>query len=79
MDISAIAIQGLNQADAQLQQAATAIAGSGTQSAAGSNLDTVDLATEMVALLSARTLFAANRATLSVASEIQKSTIDLKA
>ena len=79
MDISAIAIQGLNQADAQLQQAATAIASAGTQSAAGSNLDTVDLATEMVALLSARTLFAANLATLSVASEIQKSTIDLKA
>ena len=79
MDISAIAIQGLNQADAQLQQAATAIAGAGSQSPDGSNLDTVNLATEMVALLSARTMFAANLKTLSVASEIQKSTIDLKA
>jgi flagellar hook protein FlgE len=79
MDISAIAIQGLNQADSQLQQAATAIASAGTQSAAGSNLDTVDLATEMVELLSARTLFAANLKTLSVASEIEKSAIDLKA
>ena len=79
MDISAIAIQGLNQADAQLQQAATAIAGAGSQSPDGSNLDTVNLATEMVALLSARTMFAANLKTFSIASEIQKSTIDLKA
>ena len=79
MDISAIAIQGLSQADAQLQQAATAIAGAGSQSPDGSNLDTVDLATEMVALLSARTLFAVNLKTLSVASEIEKSAIDLKA
>jgi hypothetical protein len=79
MDISAIALQGLNQADAQLQQAATAIASAGTESSGGGNVDTVDIASEIIALSAAKNLFATNLSTLKVAGEIQKNTIDLQA
>ena len=79
MDLSSIALQGLTQADTQLEQAAVAIASVGALSPNGSNLDTVDLSAEVVALASAKVQFSANLATLSVANEIQKSTIDLKA
>ena len=79
MDVSAIALQGLTQADAQLTQAATAIASAGTDSSGGGNVDTVDIASEIVALSAAKNLFAANLSALKVADEIQKSTIDIQA
>jgi hypothetical protein len=79
MDISAIALQGLNQADAQLQQAATAIASAGTDSSGVGNVDTVDIASEIIALSAAKNLFAANLSALKVAGEIQKNTIDIQA
>ncbi len=77
MDISAIALQGLQQADAQLEQAATRIASAGIASANGANLDTVDLSAEVVALISARDLSAVNLSTLKTGDEIQKTAIDL--
>jgi hypothetical protein len=43
MDLSAIALQGLEQGQAQLQQAATSLAGAGAESPDGASLDTVDL------------------------------------
>jgi flagellar basal body rod protein FlgC len=79
MDVSAIALQGLDQASAQLDAAASRLANVGTTSPDGASLDTVSLSDEMVALMSARTLFAANLATLKTADQIQKSTIDLMA
>ena len=79
MDISAIALQGLNQADAQLQQAASAIATAATDSSGGGNVDTVDIASEIVALSAAKNLFATNLGVLKVADEIQKNTIDIQA
>jgi hypothetical protein len=56
-DVSSIALQGLEQASAQLDAAATQIASAGTD---GSPVDTVSLSEEMVALMSAKTAFAAN-------------------
>ncbi|MBZ5546334.1 MAG: hypothetical protein LAO22_00025 [Acidobacteriia bacterium] len=79
MDISAIALQGLQQADAQLEKAATRIAAYGATSPDGANLDTVDLSAEVVALMSAKTEFSANLKTLKTANEIQKNLIDLTA
>jgi flagellar hook protein FlgE len=79
MDPSAIALQGLQQAEVQLETAASAIASGGATSANGSNLDVVDLSAEMVALMSAQTSFSANLATLKTADQMQKTLIDLTA
>ena len=79
MDISAIALEGLQQADAQLVKAATRIAAYGAASPDGANLDSVDLSAEMVALMSAKNDFAANLKALQTANEIQKNVIDLTA
>jgi hypothetical protein len=77
MDISAIAIQGLQQADTQLQRAATTIASLGTADEV--NPDTVDLASEMIALTSAKGLESANITALKAGEEMQKKTLDLLA
>ena len=79
MDISSIALQGLQQADTQLASAASKIASFQSNTSAGANLDTVDLSAVMVALLSAKNSFWANAATVKVAEEIQKTTVDLLA
>ncbi len=79
MDFSAIALRGLQQADFQLNQAATGIASFGATSPDGASLDTVSFSAEMVALMSAQNLSAVNLKTLQTAGEIQKSTIDLMA
>jgi flagellar hook protein FlgE len=79
MDPSAIALQGLQQADVQLEAAASAIASGGATSTNGSNLDVVDLSAEMVALMSAQTSISANLATLKTVDQIQKNVIDLTA
>ena len=79
MDLSAIALQGLQQADAQLNAAASKIASFGASSPDGTGLDSVDLSAEVVALMSARNHSEANLATLHTASEIQKNVIDLMA
>jgi len=79
MDPSSIALQGLHQADIQLETAAAKIASAGGTSPDGPNLDIVDLSTEMVALMSAQTLFEANLATLETAGQMQKSLIDTTA
>jgi hypothetical protein len=77
MDISAIALQGLDQASAQLEAAAAGIASAGAASPDGANLDIVSLSEEVVALMSAKTMDLANLSTLKTADQIQKSTIDL--
>jgi len=79
MDLSAIALQGLDQAEVQLEAAATRLASTGAPSPDGANLDTVDISAEMVALLSAKNLFSVNLATLKVANEVQKNAIDVMA
>jgi flagellar hook protein FlgE len=77
MDISAIALQGLDQASAQLDAAAAGMASAGAASPDGASLDVVSLSEEAVALMSAKTLYSAELSTLKTADQIQKSTIDL--
>lgn len=77
MDISAIALQGLDAAQGQLEAAATAIASAGALSG-GAN-DTVSLSTEVVALLSAKNQASVDIATLKIADQTQKSLVDLLA
>jgi flagellar basal body rod protein FlgC len=79
MDPSSIAIQGLQQADTQLDAAAAAIASAGGTSANGSNPDVVNLSAEMVALTSAQTSFSANLAALETADQMQKTLLDVTA
>lgn len=79
MDVSSIALQGLQQANAQLEAAAVKIASAGGGSSETPTLDAVDLSAEMVALISARTLFDLNLATLKTADQMQKSLLDIKA
>jgi flagellar hook protein FlgE len=79
MDLSAVALQGLEQAQVQLQNAATRLAGAGTESPDGAGLDTVELSAEIVALMSAKNQFSANLSTLKTADQIQKSLLDVTA
>jgi flagellar hook protein FlgE len=79
MDPASIALQGLQQAEAQLNAAAAKIASAGASSADGAGLDVVDLSAEMVALMSAQAAFEVNLATLKTADQMQKGLIDLTA
>ena len=79
MDPSAIALQGLQQADAQLNTAAAQLASAGTSSPVGANLDVVTLSAEMVALMSAQNAFQVNLATLNTADQMQTALLDVKA
>jgi len=77
MDVSSIALEGLQQANAQLEAAATAIATAGSDSNSG-NVDVVDLSAEMVALMSAKTQLDLNLTTLKTADQMQQSLVDVK-
>ena len=79
MHLSALALQGVQPAETQLEAAATRIASFGATSPDGDCLDTVDLSTEMVALLSAKEQASANLQTLRTAGEISKNLIDVLA
>lgn len=78
MDPSAIALQGLQQADAQLETAAARMANTGVTSPDGVPVDIVDLSAELVTLMSAQNLFEANLATIKTDDQMQKSLIDIK-
>ena len=77
MDPSAIALQGLQQADAQLNNAAAKIANAGSASPDGANPDTVDLSKEMVTLTTAQASAEANLATLKTEDQIEQRLVDL--
>jgi len=77
MDPSAIALQGLQQADAQLNSAAAKIANAGAASHDGSNPDTVDVGKEMVDLTTAQASAEANLATLKTEDQIEQRLVDL--
>jgi hypothetical protein len=78
MDLSAIALQGLAQAQVQLEAAAR-LSSAGTASPDGASLDIVDLSAETVALMSAESFVSINLSTLKTADQIQKKVIDLLA
>lgn len=79
MDISAIAIQGLQQADAQLTDAAMQIANYGSDLPQGANLDVVDLSAAMVELMAGKVQFAANLKVLHTVEQVQQKMLDVKA
>jgi flagellar hook protein FlgE len=71
MSVSSIALGGLNQAQASLENTARRISGASGQQ------DSVDLSTDAVALIQAKNDFGANIKALQVADEMEKSAIDL--
>jgi hypothetical protein len=77
MELSAIALQGLREAEGQMEQAAMGISSSASMDA--TSIDAVDLSSEMIALLSAKELAMVNLKTLETAEEMAKSVIDLMA
>ncbi|MBZ5681575.1 MAG: hypothetical protein LAO24_15865 [Acidobacteriia bacterium] len=79
MNLAAIALQGLEQAQVQLEAAATQLASAGAASSQQGELDTVDLSAQMVALMSAKNFYFVNLATLKTADQVQKTLIDLTA
>ena len=79
MDLTSTALQGLQQANSQLNSAANKIATYGANSPAGASLDTVDLSSAVVALLSAKNQFSASAATLKVGDEVQQNLLDVTA
>jgi hypothetical protein len=78
MSASTIAIQGLEQADAQLNAAAEAIATDGT-APGSSGPKAPELGADMISLTSAQTLFEANIATLKTTDQMEQSLINLTA
>jgi len=78
MDISGIALQGLEQAYGQLNQAASNIANASTTASNGS-VNVANLGQDMVSLMSAQNLFEANIDSLKTADQIQKNLLDVTA
>lgn len=78
MEILATALQGLDRAQTQFDQAAAKISQAGI-SAAGSSGDTVDLAQEIVNLAVAKDEYMANLKALQAGNDLAKHTIDILA
>lgn len=76
MDLSSIALQGLDRASAQLDAAAGRIVDAGLTSACPP-ADTISLSEEIVALMSAETLYSANISTLKSADQTQRSLLNV--
>lgn len=79
MNIVAIALDGLNQAQARFDQTARRLASIGAAPPAGVPADPVDISTDMVSLISARSQFATNLQVASTAGEMERQAIDLLA
>ena len=79
MDISAIALQGLNQAQAQLEQTGGRLASIGDNTPDGTSVDTANLSDAAVSLLSAKNAFSTGIQLLKVADEMQSQAINLLA
>jgi flagellin-like hook-associated protein FlgL len=78
MDLSAIALQGINQAEMQLDATTTSLASAGVP-ANGGGVDVVDVASQMVAMNSADILLQLSLSTLKTSDQLQKNVIDLLA
>lgn len=77
MEISSIVLQGLNRAQAQVEQAGGRLASIGATSVNGAPADTADLSDAAVSLLSAKNGFATNIQLLEVADKMQGQAIHL--
>ena len=77
------ALEGVNQAEEQVNAAAVQIAtgrsstGASTAKPAGSAADSVDMSTSIVSLMEGKTNFAANLKTIHAVDEMDKHLIDL--
>lgn len=71
MQVSAIALGGMEQAAARLDRTATRLA------KVADPTDTVDLSAEMVALMQARNDFAVNAKVLKTADEMSKTLVEM--
>lgn len=78
MEILAAALQGLNSAEAKVDQAAVRISQAGI-SPQGSSGDTVDLAAEIVNLMAGKEEYLANLKALEAGNDLTKHTIDILA
>ena len=80
MDILSIALQGMNRAQSQLENAASNVARSGgSVSANGIAQDTVDISQQMISMMSAKNDFESNAKTVEVADQMTKTVIDMLA
>ncbi len=79
MDLSAIALRGLDMAQAKLERVANLLVAVGEASPEAAPVDTVDLSAAVVSLLSARNEFAANIKVLRTADDMQRQVLDLMA
>ena len=79
VDLSSIALAGVQQADLQLQSAGSALAGVGSNSANAAGDDVVDISAAAVALNSAKTQYAASIDVLKLAEQISNATLDVLA
>ena len=77
MEISQIALQGLEQAQSTFDQAAGRLASLGADSPETVPVDSVDLSQEVVALLSAKNAVSANLSVLKVATQMQGQAVNL--
>jgi len=78
MEILATALQGLNSAEAKVDQAAVRLSQAGT-APEGSSGDTVDLAAEVVNLMVGKEEYLANLKALQAGNDLTKHTIDILA
>ena len=79
MSASSISLQGMQQAEEQLQVSAATLANVGTGSANGSNADTTDLSTATVAMVQAQASFEASLASLNTSEQTQQALLDVLA
>lgn len=77
VELSAIALGGVERASAQFERAATTV--SGAASPDGPAVDTVDLSSAAVSMLAAHNDFTANLNVLKVADDMQRHAIDMLA
>ena len=75
MDISSIALQGLEQAQARFDTSARQLASVGSRS--GTTTDIADLSAESVSLLTSKNAYEASLNVLKIADNMQKSLVDL--
>jgi hypothetical protein len=79
VELSAIALQGLDSAQAALERTAVRLARTGSDTPEAAPTDTVELATAMVGLIAARQDYAVNLKVLETANEIERQAVDLLA
>ena len=74
MDVTSVALRGMQDAQSTLQKTANQIA-----SVSPENSDSVDLSSQMVAMLAARNQFQTDVRVVKTADDMQKKVLDLQA